>query len=166
MNWAGTQLQGFETNIEQLSVKTVLDEVLTSFAATLKQKNIHIDCLINENDRVMADKNLLALVVRNLISNALKFSYVGTTIQVGFENLASEWRIIIADEGMGMSEEIMHQINQETANTLASTYGTNKEKGTGLGIMLCKSFLLMMSGKLSVKKNHPKGTIFLIHLPK
>lgn len=166
LNWAGTQLQGFETNIEQLSVKTVLDEVLTSFAATLKQKNIHIDCLINENDRVMADKNLLALVVRNLISNALKFSYVGTTIQVGFENLASEWRIIIADEGMGMSEEIMHQINQETANTLASTYGTNKEKGTGLGIMLCKSFLLMMSGKLSVKKNHPKGTIFLIHLPK
>lgn len=166
LNWAGTQLQGFEYTIEKISVNKVIEEVMPSFDATLKQKSIHIDNLINENDWVMADKNLLALVIRNLISNALKFSYTGKTIQLSLESQQAEWTICIADEGVGMSTQAMEHINQEAANTITSTYGTNKEKGTGLGLMLCKNFLSMMSGKLSAKQNHPNGTILMIHLPK
>ena len=166
LNWAGTQLQGFETNIEKVSVTTVIEEVLPSFEATLKQKKIHIDNLINENDWVLADKNLLALVIRNLISNALKFSHAGKSIQLSFDSREREWIVSIADKGLGMSSEAMEQINQDAANTMTSTYGTNKEKGTGLGLMLCKNFLTMMSGKLSAKKNAPEGTVLMIHLPK
>ncbi|MFN3299459.1 MAG: sensor histidine kinase, partial [Sediminibacterium sp.] len=130
------------------------------------QKNIHIDNTINEHDWVLADKNLLALVIRNLISNALKFSYVGKTIQLSVENNHTDCIICIADEGTGMSSTVLELINTNTVNTMASTYGTNKEKGTGLGLMLCKNFLSMMSGKLSAKNNHPQGSIMLIHLPK
>lgn len=166
LNWAGTQLQGFETNIENIPLNTIVEEVLTSFDATLKQKNIHIDNTINEHDWVLADKNLLALVIRNLISNALKFSYVGKTIQLSVENNHTDCIICIADEGTGMSSTELELINTNTVNTMASTYGTNKEKGTGLGLMLCKNFLSMMSGKLSAKNNHPQGSIMLIHLPK
>lgn len=166
LNWAGTQLQGFETNIENIPLNTIVEEVLTSFDATLKQKNIHIDNTINEHDWVLADKNLLALVIRNLVSNALKFSYVGKTIQLSVENNHTDCIICIADEGTGMSSTALELINTNTVNTMASTYGTNKEKGTGLGLMLCKNFLSMMSGKLSAKNNHPQGSIMLIHLPK
>lgn len=166
LNWAGTQLQGFETNIENIPLNTIVEEVLTSFDATLKQKNIHIDNTINEQDWVLADKNLLALVIRNLISNALKFSYVGKTIQLSIENNHTDCIICIADEGTGMSSTALESINTNTVNTMASTYGTNKEKGTGLGLMLCKNFLSMMSGKLSAKNNHPQGSIMMIHLPK
>jgi len=166
LNWAGTQLQGFETNIENIPLNTIVEEVLISFDATLKQKNIHIDNTINEHDWVLADKNLLALVIRNLISNALKFSYVGKTIQLSVENNHTDCIICIADEGTGMSSTALELINTNTVNTMASTYGTNKEKGTGLGLMLCKNFLSMMSGKLSAKNNHPQGSIMLIHLPK
>ncbi len=166
LNWAGTQLQGFETNIENVSLKMVVEEVLASFSATVKQKNILIENSINENDWIKTDKNLLALVIRNIISNALKFSYVGSTIQLSLNNLEIEWTICIADQGLGMSAEAMSQINQDNANTMTSTYGTNKEKGTGLGLMLCKNFLSIMSGTLSAKTNQPKGTIMMIHLPK
>lgn len=166
LNWAGTQLQGFDTNIEKINLNAIVLEVLNSFSATLKQKNIQIENSINENDLVLADKNLLALVIRNLISNALKFSYVGKAIWLSMKQNESELTICIADEGMGMSAEAMEQINQYFTNTMTSTYGTNKEKGTGLGLMLCKSFLSMMSGKLSAKNNQPQGSILMIHLPK
>jgi len=166
LNWAGTQLQGFETTIENVSLKMVVEEVLASFSATVKQKNILIENSINGNDWIITDKNLLALVIRNIISNALKFSYVGSTIQLSLNNMETEWTICIADQGLGMSAEAMSQINQDNANTMTSTYGTNKEKGTGLGLMLCKNFLSMMSGTLSAKTNQPKGTIMMIHLPK
>jgi signal transduction histidine kinase len=166
LNWAGTQLQGFDTNIENLSIKVIVEEVLTSFNATLNQKNIQVLNSINENDWVLADKNLLALVIRNLISNALKFSYAGKAIQLSIAQSETELMVCIADEGMGISTESMDRINQSTVNTMTSTYGTNKEKGTGLGLMLCKSFLSMMSGKLSAKNNQPQGSIMVIHLPK
>ena len=166
LNWAGTQLQGFDTHIEPIALHAVVQDVLTSFSATLKQKNIQIENSINENDGVLADKNLLALVIRNLISNALKFSYAGKTIWLSMKQHENELTICIADEGMGMSAEAMEQINQDTSSTMISTYGTNKEKGTGLGLMLCKSFLSMMSGTLSATTNQPQGTIMLIHLPK
>ncbi|MDP3393116.1 ATP-binding protein [Sediminibacterium sp.] len=166
LNWAGTQLQGFETSIENVSVKTIVEDVVTSFSATLKQKNIQFNNSISENDWVLADKNLLALVIRNLISNALKFSYTGKAIWLRVENNETEVMVCIVDEGMGMSAEAMEQINKTTINTMTSTYGTNKEKGTGLGLMLCKSFLSMMSGKLSAKSNQPQGCIMAIHFPK
>ncbi len=166
LNWAGTQLQGFDTHIEPIPLHAVVQDILTSFSATLKQKNIQIENSINENDGVLADKNLLALVIRNLISNALKFSYAGKTIWLSMKQHENELTICIADEGMGMSAEAMEQINQDTSSTMISTYGTNKEKGTGLGLMLCKSFLSMMSGTLSATTNQPQGTIMLIHLPK
>jgi signal transduction histidine kinase len=166
LNWAGTQLQGFDTHIEPIPLHAVVQDILTSFSATLKQKNIQIENSINENDGVLADKNLLALVIRNLISNALKFSYAGKSIWLSMKQHENELTICIADEGMGMSAEAMEQINQDTSSTMISTYGTNKEKGTGLGLMLCKSFLSMMSGTLSATTNQPQGTIMLIHLPK
>jgi len=166
LNWAGTQLQGFDMKIENLSVYTIVEEVLTSFGATLKQKNIHISNSINENDWALADKNLLALVIRNLISNALKFSYSGKAIRLSVEYNETEVMVCIADEGMGMSAEAMEQINKNTTNTMSSTYGTNKEKGTGLGLLLCKSFLSMMTGKLTAKNNQPQGAIMTIYLPK
>lgn len=166
LNWAGTQLQGFETNRENVSVRVIVEEVLTSFSSTLKQKNIHITNSISEKDWALADKNLLAHVIRNLVSNALKFSYVGKTIQLSVENNHTECIICIADEGTGMSATALDIINTNTVHTMASTNGTNKEKGTGLGLMLCKSFLLMMTGKLTAKNNQPQGSIMMIHLPK
>ncbi len=165
LSWAGSQLQGFDINIESVSVDSILPEILDSFSATIKQKNIQIHQTISVNTNALADKQMLSLVIRNLVSNALKFSYPGDIILFSANIVNGEVAISIADTGTGMSSATITNINHASPHSLTSTYGTAKEKGTGLGLVLCKNFLGMMSGKLIAKPNDPKGTVMVIYIP-
>lgn len=165
LNWAGSQLQGFDTTMELVRVNNIVSEVMESFASVLKQKQLKLQNSVDAQTTVWADKNMLALVIRNLLSNAIKFSYSGSTIHISTSMQNHELAIAIADEGIGMSEAYMKKMNDASIHNLTSSLGTNKEKGTGLGILLCKNFLTMMKGKLTAQQNEPKGSIMIIHLP-
>jgi len=165
LNWAGSQLHGFDTKMEQVFLNEIILEVKESVSAILKQKHIQIENTIDTDITVYADRNMLALVIRNLLSNAIKFSYSGNTILLSASIQENEIAISIADEGTGMSTELMQTINFATTSSLNSSLGTSKEKGTGLGILLCKNFLTMMKGKLTAMQNNPQGSIMVIHMP-
>lgn len=164
-NWASSQLQGFTIFKEALQVKAILPEIIATFSDSARKKNINFVQDIDDAVVVWADKNLLALVLRNLISNALKFSYSGQTIRMNAEKQTHQWVIMVSDEGIGMSADLMHQLNAVAQHSIESRLGTNKEKGTGLGLVLCKNFMQMMDGQLLAKANQPSGCIMQLHFP-
>lgn len=164
-NWASSQLQGFAVKKEAVQIKALLPDIIAAFSDSAKQKNINIEQDIDHTVFVWADKNLLALILRNLISNALKFSYSNQTIRIKALQQGSQWVIMVSDQGIGMSADMMHQFNHTAQHSFESHLGTNKEKGTGLGLVLCKSFIQMMDGQLLVKANQPSGCIMQLYLP-
>ena len=164
-NWASSQLQGFAVKKEAVQIKALLPDIIAAFSDSAKQKNINIVQDIDDAVVVWADKNLLALVLRNLISNALKFSYSGQTIRMNAVKQTHQWVIMVSDEGIGMSADLMHQLNAVAQHSFESRLGTNKEKGTGLGLVLCKNFMQMMDGQLLAKANQPSGCMMQLHFP-
>ncbi len=107
---------------------------------------------------------MVSLVVRNILSNAIKFSYKGGKVEL--ENSNSEKHIIITfrDYGVGMDDETRNRILNSDKNISKS--GTDNELGTGLGLLLCKDFLVMSNGKMLIESELNKGSVFSIYLPK
>ena len=116
---------------------------------------------------VMADANMLELVLRNLVSNALKYSSVKGEITVAAVNAGDKVIISVTDNGIGMSAEKMKRFNSAVMEQAETTLGTAKEKGTGLGLLLCKTFSRLMHGNISVGPNPSgQGCRFELILPK
>ncbi|MDD2564982.1 MAG: ATP-binding protein, partial [Salinivirgaceae bacterium] len=106
---------------------------------------------------------MLKTVIRNLVSNALKFSYNGGIVTVDTQTKENEIVVSVKDTGKGMTnEEIDKLMNQ---NVHFTTYGTNNEKGSGLGLMLCKDFIKLHNGELRVESEPDKGSTFSFTLP-
>jgi signal transduction histidine kinase len=105
---------------------------------------------------------MLKLVVRNLVNNAVKFTQTGGEISIGSSIESDRVNLIVEDNGIGISEE-----KQKTLFSLEtqSTYGTNKEKGVGLGLLLCKDFTEMQGGEISFESMPGKGTSFTLSFP-
>jgi signal transduction histidine kinase len=111
----------------------------------------------------MAHKNSVTTVIRNLISNAIKFTPKGGTITLSATKSNEEALISIADTGVGMSKEVIDRIFRIDAKH--STKGTADEKGTGLGLVLCKDFVEKNNGSIGVQSEEGKGSTFYFTLP-
>ncbi|RZL17041.1 MAG: ATP-binding protein, partial [Pedobacter sp.] len=119
----------------------------------------------NKVDRqvfVKADVDMLKLVIRNLLNNAIKFTNNGGEISTSSEVTALTGTLIIADNGIGIAEA--KAVNVFTLNT-ESTYGTNNEKGVGLGLLLCKEFTELQHGKITLTTSSKTGTSFSLEFP-
>ncbi len=167
LNWASSQMQGFEPVLEKFDIQLCVQEVLNSMLAIADQKAIIIENNIPSGTLCLADMNMTSLIVRNLISNAIKFTPNNGVIKLNSINDGKKVKISIMDNGIGMPTEQV--VNFNTANHLEtgkSTYGTNKEKGTGIGLILCKTFTKMMNGSLQANSELNNGSIFTLSLPK
>ena len=108
------------------------------------------------------DVDMVKTILRNLISNAIKFSFEGGVIEIGAALKDSQLVIRVKDNGTGIPEADQKKLlNQSTHFT---TYGTNNEKGAGLGLMLCKDFAESQGGKLWFESEESNGTTFLLSL--
>ena len=105
-----------------------------------------------------------ALILRNLFHNAIKFSRPDSTVEISVKDAANFWKITIQDSGIGMSEEEINTILNTKDHF--SKYGTKQEKGTGLGLMLSKEFIMLNNGKLEIKSEVEKGTAISVYVPK
>jgi two-component system, sensor histidine kinase and response regulator len=105
---------------------------------------------------------MIHLVLRNLISNAIKFTPARGNISVGASELASFTEVYVQDSGNGIGQKEMKKINNQE---FYSTNGTASEQGTGLGLMLCKEFLVKNDGCLRIESEPGKGSIFSFTLP-
>lgn len=160
LNWASSQMQGFEPVMEMVDLQPIVDDCINGILPSLQKKQIEINNKIGNAIRVYGDRNMIELVVRNLLNNALKFSNKQSLIEVYTTVDAYGICVLsIADKGLGLSQEKLDLINSNKIRSIASSLGTNKEKGTGLGLMLCKHFALLMKGSIRASSTKGQGTI-------
>lgn len=162
LTWAMSQMSGLKTQHTNFPVNVVFTSVKNFYRGLCKQKNIGFS-FNNEDDHIAyADINQVHTMIRNLVSNAIKFTPSGGNISISSHAAADQIQITVADTGIGMSGEAIDQILNHLNYT---TFGTNKEKGTGLGIGLIQDLLALNNGSLTVVSNEGKGTAFTISIP-
>ncbi|MEP6747307.1 MAG: ATP-binding protein [Bacteroidota bacterium] len=162
LQWAKSQMHSQGVNIQALDITRIVSDtiVLLQLPAVAKQQVIQSDT--SNPCTVMGDKDMIELVLRNLLSNAIKFTPPSRIIEVGYRNTVNAIEIFVNDTGRGMDAETIRKID---SNNYFSTNGTAQEPGTGLGLMLCKEFLLKNNSRLLIDSEPGKGSTFSFLLP-
>ena len=163
LQWARSQFKGIQFTPETLSMHEMATRAINSNASQAQQKNIGMTVDMNENISVWADIAMLEAVLRNLITNAIKFTKEGGQIEIHAIKKPGLTQVCIKDDGIGMSSETSENLFSLEANT--STSGTKGEKGTGLGLIVCKDFVEMHKGEIWVESILNKGTSFYFTIP-
>jgi len=156
LDWAMVQMNEIEIKREPIELKRTVEDNLTFFREVNDKE---ISFFNKMNDEVaFADRNMLDLVIRNLVSNSIKFTEQKGSVEVFAEEKNNDWVVCIADNGVGMSPD---QVDKVFDNSLIyTTPGTSNEKGTGIGLKLCKEFVDRMGGKIWVESEEGKGSVF------
>jgi signal transduction histidine kinase len=164
LTWSRTQSGKieYEPNVIDL-LNLVLDNINLNIEHASK-KNITLNHKISEGSVVFADYNTVSTVLRNLISNAIKFSFENSEVLIYAEELDKSIAISIHDNGVGISEDDIQKLFRIDIHH--TTMGTLKEIGTGLGLILCKEFVELNGGSVWVKSDRELGTTFTFTLPK
>ena len=162
--WASTQTNRITVNKKNYLLDDLFYETLSFCYPLAEKKNIELVIPLHTNFQIHVDKNTILTVLRNLITNAIKFSYSGSKIDV--EAKAAEHHIIIKviDRGTGMTEEEVNHLFK--IESLISKEGTTGETGTGLGLILCSEFLNLNEGEIWVESQKGRGSTFCFSIPK
>lgn len=163
LEWSRLQLGKIEYSPELINLFLIIEEMSELFRPVLVKKNIVFNNNIGPETFVMWDKNMLSTVLRNLISNAVKFTNKGGNIAVKAAYSGEGVEISISDTGIGIPENVLPGLF--SINGSFSTQGTSGEKGTGLGLMLCSELINKNNGTIKVSSEAGKGTVFTITLP-
>lgn len=164
LQWARIKTGRINYEPEILNLKRTLDEVIELYRDTALNKKISINRIANDDIYVFADENMLKTVLRNLISNSIKFTNREGEINISVADESSFIRIKVCDSGVGMSQEKLDRIFEVDKNT--SSLGTENEKGSGLGLILCKEFIELNKGTITVNSKLGKGSEFSFTLCK
>jgi signal transduction histidine kinase len=163
LHWSRSQLQG-EGSMQKEIVQ--MDEIIERNIALLQEAAKRKDILLIYNNTqsytAYADPNHVDIVIRNLISNSIKFTNRSGSIQLNVEIAQPELKVSVIDNGIGMSEEVCKQIFERLHT---SSSGTDGEKGTGLGLLLCKDFVHQNNGTIGVTSKQGEGSTFYFTLP-
>lgn len=162
LQWAKAQMKSNTVYPINIEIEKIIKEVLQLLHLQAKAKNISIETAPKTGLIGFADKDMTSLVLRNLVSNAIKFTPAKGTIFIGVKDHDSFVEIYIRDSGAGISAEDREKINN---NNYFTTNGTARETGTGLGLMLCKEFLNRNGGRLHIESEPGAGSIFSFTLP-
>ncbi len=164
LQWSKSQLGNIKYSPTKVNIKEIVSDVILLLEMPSKDKQITITNNINDNTTAFADKNIVSLVIRNLISNAIKFSYTKGDIYIYSETNKNNIIVAVEDYGEGIKEENLPKLFD--IGLSYSTKGTANEEGTGLGLVLCKELIENSGGKIWVDKNKEKSSIFKFSLPK
>lgn len=159
LTWSLSQSESLNYSPERLNLNDLLNNVLVDLYPQAKKKEIKIINAIGDKEMISADKNMLATILRNLISNAIKFTNKLGTVSISSENHNNNLlKISISDNGVGISEDIIDDLFK--VDKSSSTNGTENETGTGLGLILCKEFVEKHGGEIWVNSQLGKGSTF------
>ncbi len=164
LTWGQSQMNGANTKPSITPLENLVKENMNLLSETAINKSI---TLVNQipNDTISwIDSNQIDIVIRNLISNALKFTPENGKITIGVMEKNNQWEVFVKDTGIGMNTDVQKQIFAKNSNI--TTYGTNNEKGTGLGLSLCKEMVEKNNGKIWVTSRLEKGSCFYFTVPK
>ncbi len=164
LTWGQSQMNGLSTKPDFISIKKLVDE---SFSLLSKQAEVKSIATINDIDNnviTWSDRDQIDVVIRNLISNAVKFTREHGTITVCAVEEDLFWKIQVKDNGVGMDTDAVTSVFTEKETEIA--YGTLNEKGTGLGLRVCKEMVENNGGRIWVESEINQGSIFSFTLPK
>ncbi|RXJ45523.1 tetratricopeptide repeat-containing sensor histidine kinase [Gelidibacter gilvus] len=162
LNWSKSQMQNLEPNPELFNIQEVFHSKISLVEQKMEQKRI---VLIDESQRdfIYADRSMVEIVIQNLLTNAVKFSRVGDIITISNKEHNGNSLICVEDTGVGIPKENLKKLFQ---NNNFTTVGTKNEKGTGLGLTICKELVELNQGRIWVESTPNVGTKFYVELPK
>ena len=163
LDWARSQSGHMAYNPSLIDLDQIVRNVLENLISSALIKNIVILPPDVNNVKVFADANLLKTILRNLVTNSIKFTNAGGTILVSGRMNANETEISITDTGIGMDRNTLEMLFKIESNL--TTIGTANEKGTGLGLIICKEFVEKHGGHIRVISEVGKGSQFILTLP-
>ncbi len=164
LSWGRTQMNGSVTQPTLMDLDPIVEENINLLSEIAKKKSIEIVNQVPENTKTWSDTNQIDIVIRNLISNALKFTPMNGKVTVSAVDMTNCWQISVRDTGVGMDKITLGKLFDKSSNI--STYGTNNEKGTGLGLSLCKEMVEKNKGTIWVESSLDSGSCFYFTLPK
>lgn len=163
LNWSLSQMDGIKTELERVEIKSLLDETCRLMDEVAKRKDVTVENTTKDPIYVVADPNQIQLILRNLIHNAIKFSKTDGHVLISATTEGSRCFVQVKDFGIGMTKvEIGMILASQEYFTRA---GTQQEKGTGLGLLLCKEFIMRHGGILNIESFPGKETTVSFTLP-
>lgn len=163
-NWIKLNINNENANFDDLNLNNEFIQSIAPFSEVVKKKNINLIDGVDKNLYVYFDGNILRTVIRNLVSNAVKFTPEGGDVTVSSEESLDSVKIYVKDSGAGMSKEKIERLFQ---NIVKSEAGTNNEKGLGIGLYMCKRLVSKNNGNIEVEsEGEGKGSTFIVTIPK
>ena len=162
--WSKSQQHTIQFKPEKLKLNLVIKNNLILNSRVAERKSVQLNSKLNGEILVDADHNMVDLIIRNLMSNAIKFTPEKGKVELSIRQLDHVYEILISDTGVGIPEKDLPRLFEPS--DYLSTYGTNNEKGSGLGLILCKEFVELNGGHITVKSVVGKGSTFAFTLKK
>ena len=164
LNWAMAQQDGYKFSKQKINIKNIIDENIDLIKKTTDEKGIRIVNYVDPEENAFADPDTIRLVIRNLITNAGKFTKRNGKISISTVEVDGMVEISVKDNGVGIDEKSINKLFDVTRNF--SMQGTNGETGSGLGLKLCREFVEKNNGKIWVESKLGEGSIFRFTLQK
>jgi signal transduction histidine kinase len=164
LEWSRAQRNVIKYEPELYNIKNFVDYNFNLVKSSAAKKRIHLILNVPDSIIVFCDFNTINTVIRNILSNAVKFTYEGGAIIISATENDRYCNLIIKDNGVGISEDNLKKFFQ--IDCIVSHPGTNNEKGTGLGLIICKEFIEMNHGSIKIESINMKGTTVEISIPK
>ena len=162
LEWAKSQLEGININPSNFKLLLIVNENLNLVDSQVKAKSLNVENKISEDIYTFADQNMINIVIRNILSNAVKFCSANDTICLDAKIATNEILLSISDTGKGMDDVTKNNLFNLSHQTSLGTCG---EKGYQIGLILCRDMILQNGGKIFVESKLGSGTKFLINLP-
>ncbi|MDO9576858.1 MAG: tetratricopeptide repeat protein [Candidatus Cloacimonadales bacterium] len=163
LSWAMLHTNEINYDPQSLNLSALINETISSLAYNIKQKQLSVDSWVSENLVMVTDADMLKTILRNLLSNSIKFSFTRGKIIFSAIEKDDSIEISIKDSGTGMSREKISGLFE--IGSKRSQRGTANEKGSGLGLILCREFAELCGGSISVESVENKGSIFTLNIP-
>ena len=164
LRWTRNQNGKTKIYATLFNLTPVARQVVSLFSAIANAKEIELINRIEGKFDIFADEDMIKTVLRNLISNAIKFTYTGGQVELSLADSGDCWTIYVKDNGKGIPKDL--QTHLLKSDEYITTYGTHNEKGSGLGLILCRDFIRMNKGKLHFCSQEGIGTTFYFTIPK
>lgn len=162
LTWAHSQMKNNESKLAKHNLGLLLKKNVELRKASAQQKEIEILKNFPDNLYATFDREMINTIIRNLLNNAVKFTHPGGKIEVSATRINGEVKVSIADTGIGIEEDKAENLFHLGNSNCKGTFG---EKGTGLGLIICREFIEKNNGSIGFAANDPKGTVFYFSLP-
>ncbi len=163
LEWARLQRGQIKPNMERLQIKRLVDEVTLLMEQQFQRKELKLIKNIDFQNDVISDREIILFLLRNLLTNAIKFSHTKSEVGITVKQHNHDLLFVISDQGVGISSKVQGTLFDIRENS--STRGTQGERGTGLGLVMCRDFVKLIGGEIWVESEENKGSRFMFSLP-